>query len=320
VQQTAPQEPVPVDAPDGIEYTVDFDPRSESARLIAQPAGTRIEKGPRPMRKVALGEALGFLRQHAPKSLAFGPGLFSGEPPSLGYLLPAIARSTPSIETLVLPHKLDPKCLASLARFARLRELWAWHATDDWMDALGSCPTLESVTFGEDGLTDRGITRLAQVPHLKSVALIKVSSVTDVGIAGLGRLQLKNLVVHGCNISGEFLGSFSGSSLETLHIEDCGITDGAFAEAIGLEHLQEVWIRGCPRITNRTLSHLSRLTWLTRLEVTAPEISDEGIQVLASLRSAKSIGLGGCTTETGRARLRASLPGCDVHPALGSRK
>ena len=161
--------------------------------------------------------------------------------------------------------------------------------------------------------TNDDLVLLRDLPDVREITLFNKKKITDEGLVHLGRLKyLEKLPLHGTRVRGPGLRHFRTQKLTLITLEDTPFGDGGMVYLANRPGLQYLNLSGT-KITDHGLFALVHLPSLTRLEVSRTAISDEGLEHLARLTSLTQLFISNTnTTETGRARLRTSLPKCRI--------
>ncbi len=208
---------------------------------------------------------------------------------SLGNAGHATLQDLPSLEYLDCDTGVTDVGLKYLGeiqnlRWLRLRMGRIW---GPGLAELANAPRLERLClWGEKGLSDRHLSYLEGLTHLKSLTLWGTNTpLTDATLASIGKL----------------------TSLEELYFIRIAtkFTDAGLAHLKNLRNLRKVEGLGSPAIGAAGLRHLATLRNLE--SITDVELSAEAIAVLPSFRNLKSLQFVGMMPPTG-----ASLPRKDI--------
>jgi hypothetical protein len=175
----------------------------------------------------------------------------------------------------------------------------------------GSWPDLEELGLDGTEVTDSGIARLEKAtPRLQSLSLTGNRGVTDIGIARLTKLPLRQLHVSKTRMTDAGLASVKElTALEELYCGHQAITD------VGVEHLKDMpnlrsLALGETSVTDAGLVHVARLTKLEFLVLDGTAVTDAGMVHLKGLTALKRLRLADtAVTATGEAVLKKAIPG-----------
>jgi hypothetical protein len=177
--------------------------------------------------------------------------------------------------------------------FSSVAAVWFDHmpvkiADDELMVHVGSLRRIESLTMWTcEGVSDAGLAELSGLKRLKRLHL-PGQRVTDAGFAHLSGL----------------------TSLEALLISEAPITEAGLAHLAGLPRLKQMALN---KTRVASLGSISKMHWLTSLDIRGNPIDDVGLAPAAGLVGLRWLVLEGTrASPTGVASLRAARPGMNV--------
>ncbi len=169
--------------------------------------------------------------------------------------------------------------------------------TDDrqtvWLKHLGS---LYSLRITGNGVTDRGIENLVDMPKLSDLSILR-SSVTDTGLANLQdlaglrsiRLSMKEFTANGLRAL-QNVPTLERISLTS--VEEDALEALAEIRQIDNVHLSDL------RVTAQTIRLLNQLTNLKRASVSVANVDDEQMRLLGKIAVPTDLSLSGSPTLT----------------------
>lgn len=202
-------------------------------------------------------------------------------------------------------------------------------------------PLLEKVILVKASLTDRGVSRLTTLTHLKGLSIgdhPKINGECLKDIAGMQSLEilsldgsrnlnddafaelvemphLRMLTLNWTRVGEEAFTHISRfRELEELIVDSPNITDGCIQSLSSHSQLRLLRLHG-GKISDKGLVELTSLSALKRLYLTNySDISDEGIQCLAKIGGLESILFDSCEniTESGISQLQKQIPECNI--------
>ncbi len=232
----------------------------------------------------------------------------------LDLLLLAPNRATSSRS---VPDTGGPSSLEPLRRLTQLTQLTLGptRIKDRELAVVAGLPRLNNLRIGGRGITEAGLTRLAESRSLICLHL------TDTSIADLRPLSPR-------------LHAISTLRMENSHLTDAGIeplsrairlTDltiaGSRITDAGLDHLASLTSLRCLRldrsaITDAGLARLKSLRSLETLSLTETKLTDSSVETLAGFPSLTSLDLGQSgISPAGIERLRKALPKARISSA-----
>ncbi|MDO5552122.1 MAG: hypothetical protein Q4G68_00040 [Planctomycetia bacterium] len=212
---------------------------------------------------------------------------------------------------------------------------------DEDMVFFTKMPLLEELILTKASLTDKGVSNLATLKHLKFLAVgdrpkIKGKCMKDIagiqslellGLEGCCHLKdaafaelvsmphLKVLCLNWTQVGEEAFTHFGRfHALEQLNVDSPNITDSCLKSLKSSSRLRVLHLQG-GKISDNGLAELTSLPALRTLCITNySDISDEGIQCLAKIPSIHSILFDSCEniTESGISQLQQKIPDCEV--------
>jgi Leucine-rich repeat (LRR) protein len=181
---------------------------------------------------------------------------------------------------------------------------------------LQSLPRLRGLWLQLVGVDDAALVHLRGLP-LKQLPIATMGRITDVGLSHLDELNLESLALDGVQITDEGLQRFRWDrheSLLSLMLGSHSVTDdGVRAVVQGAPQLKALRL-ALSKLTDRGVAEVAGLRQLERLDLQFGALTDEGIHQLAALQNLQtlSLQLQPQVTEAGIARLKQSLPKCEI--------
>ncbi len=223
--------------------------------------------------------------------------------------------SMPDLQGLSITQSaVSDETLAELARAKRLKRLWITGAngvTDSGMSALANLPDLRSLTIMmAPKLTAAGLKNIG--PALAELEMLNLyqTGLTDEGMECLDECRkLKTLALSSATIGDSGFAHFRNmESLKQLVASSTKVTDNGLAALAGLKNLQSLSL-GKTAITGAGLAQLENLDKLENLMLQETEVTDEGLRAIGKLKGLKSVALSGTkVTPEAIAALKAERP------------
>ena len=175
---------------------------------------------------------------------------------------------------------------------------------------------LESVNFHFTPLNDAGLRAISQVP-ISGRLWFAHTHFTDAGAASLAALkQLKRCGIGSMEkaSSGEAVAALEKLPLEDLSLLDNQATPGGLVHAAKIVTLRRLDASHAPSVGDDSLKLLAQLPQLEEFKLGSAQVTDDGIQVLATIKSLKKVFLSGIKTVTpsGVDRLRQARPDLQI--------
>ncbi|MDA1012964.1 MAG: hypothetical protein O3A00_00755 [Planctomycetota bacterium] len=180
---------------------------------------------------------------------------------------------------------------------------------------LTALKKLESVNFHFTPLNDAGLREIAKISisdrlwfahtHFTDRGAESLKSLTQLRRCGIGSKDAAS--------SGEAVASLANLPLEDLALLDNQASPVGLAHASRIKTLLRLDASYAPKVGDAEMKLLAKMPRLQELlKIGSAQVTDDGLQALASLKSLKKLTLSGMKhiTEAGVARLR------DVHPKL----
>jgi hypothetical protein len=188
--------------------------------------------------------------------------------------------------------KLGASQAKQLRAFAKLEMLGTRESGDAQLGPICALPDLRILELADADVTAAGLQHLADAPALRDLAILyKPRERRDPGFEHCKPLtRLTRLRFWYAPATDDDLRHLAGlTALRSLHLEGTSITDAG-------------------------LVHLLGLTELDHLHLPTRGVTDAGIDTLVQLRSLMRLNVKYTQiTAAGLERLRAELPGCEVH-------
>lgn len=161
---------------------------------------------------------------------------------------------------------------------------------DQQMAALADLHSVAAIEIIGDEIRDPALSYIAPLHNLACLRIAGARHIGDDGVANLSNLR----------------------RLTTLQLGSCEITDRGVASLAQLTRLEDLGLPFC-RISDAGLQHLANMHHLRRLMLTESDITDASIPVLAGFKKLELLDVRRTRmTSRGVARLKQSLPGCQV--------
>lgn len=140
---------------------------------------------------------------------------------------------------LVCP-RVTPEGLSVLAKLPRLRSLVMYHVSDEGLERIARCESLESLVMSGN-ITDAGLQHLARMKNLHSLRMQPGSNLTGKALAHLAALpNLESLDIDAPIADGDLTGLAGFIALRDLCLRCASVTDGGLVHLEALPSLQVV--------------------------------------------------------------------------------
>ncbi|MBN1974168.1 MAG: hypothetical protein JW787_11050 [Sedimentisphaerales bacterium] len=168
--------------------------------------------------------------------------------------------------------------------------------TDNGVAELSKCKLLEELTIGSIGMTDEGMSHIAELTNLKWLGLFGCSNVTNKGIEKLKTLKsLQYLSIYESNITIGGLSSLNElSNLTDLQLQNVQ-QDNTGLDISKLKNLVDLSITTnrkrigteivYDKLNNSDLACLANLNKLKRLQLPGFGLDDNGLKYFSSLKN-----------------------------------
>ena len=171
---------------------------------------------------------------------------------------------------------------------------------------------LESVNFHFTPLNDAGLQAISQVP-ISDRLWFAHTHFTDEGAASLAALtKLKRCGIGSKekDSSGEAVAALTKLPLEDLALLDNQATPAGVAHAAKIATLRKLDVSYAPTVTDESMSLVAQMPKLEEFKLGSAQVTDAGLQILATSKSLKRLTLSGMKgiTPAGVERLKASRP------------
>jgi hypothetical protein len=220
--------------------------------------------------------------------------------------------------------------------FLRELNLTLTPVADDALEHLRSLTSLRTLGLASTKCTGTGFEHLKELKKLENVNL-HFTPVNDAGLKAISLLPLTGRLWLGhthftdagaahlaglaklkrCGIgsmekasSGEAVGALVKLPLEDLTLLDNQATPVGVAHAAKIATLQKLDISHGPTVTDESLPLLAAMSELTELKIGSAQLTDDGLQALASAKKLKKLSLSGVkkVTPAGVERLQKARP------------
>lgn len=158
-----------------------------------------------------------------------------------------------------------------------------------WLRSFGSSASMQ----------DDQLKMIARIPELRVVNLSGSPGVTDIGLSSLAQAKyLSNIAIEGGSIQGKGIAALAG--LESLAVLSLPGNESLAFEAAHIGKLRSLThlILSKTSIDDSVLSHVATLTELESLYLSETKISDAGLAYLTKLKRLKSLYLNTCQITT----------------------
>ena len=165
--------------------------------------------------------------------------------------------------------------------------------SDDDLVYLKDLTFLRKLDVGQnDDITDAGLKHLSKLTNLE-VLVIHDTGITDAGLAHLkGMKKLSSIWMGGTDFADEGLAYLKNMKhLTALQVPGTSITDAGF-EQFKDRKFREIDLSGT-RITDKSLSHIGRMTDLRTLRLANTDVTESGLDNLVNLTNLKELDLSG---------------------------
>ena len=205
------------------------------------------------------------------------------------------------------------KHLQGLARL-KVLGLDKTRITDAGLAVVRGMPDLEELYLAQTPIGDIGLVDLLVLKKLKRLRLAG-TRVTDHGLALVAQLaSLRDLDLSGTPIANAGVEQLKRlAALERVNFYSTHLGNPALTTLGGMSGLK--WLNlDETEVTDAGIPQLASLTQLEFLHLGRTQITDVSIDSLTKLRTLKELHVTRTKlSDAGAARLRAALPGCDVH-------
>jgi hypothetical protein len=155
----------------------------------------------------------------------------------------------------------------------------------------GYYPENHELNLADQRVRDSDIALLKGEDEFKSLATlildgsVHISPLTDVGLEHLKHMQLKKLVLRGCDeITNAGLGHLKRMPLEQLDLGLCNrITNAGLEHLKDMEKLERLDLNLCRNITKDGLRYLTKMP-LKQLSLSDVNITDAGLEILKNMK------------------------------------
>jgi Leucine-rich repeat (LRR) protein len=192
-----------------------------------------------------------------------------------------------------------------LSQIPQLRDLDLYRAskvTDAGIARLKNLPHLRKLELRHTSVTDAGLAHLKEIKTLEYLHLPE-KNISDSGLGYLGQLpRLRDLSLPRAHYvdpkmdkgyyTDEGLKTLAGlTEMECLFIGGLGVTDAGVGCLTGMRRLKELSLFGCSRITDESLGHVGGLRSLERLSISHGRLTVSGVKAINNLTSLKNLDL-----------------------------
>jgi len=172
--------------------------------------------------------------------------------------------------------------------------------TDKGLADIGKLRSLELLDVGGCNITDLGLSHIGLAYSLQELNISNCRKVTDHGFLYLTNLQLRDLIIHYCNVSDAVVPYLN--SITTLRYVDIGrtlIMDEGLRQLSTVPQLTRLDCGYSRNITDSGMRFLSRLYSLTSLDLSFTYVTDEAMSHLSQLKCLKELDVSLCKQITG---------------------
>jgi Leucine-rich repeat (LRR) protein len=190
--------------------------------------------------------------------------------------------------------KLGPVGLKHVTQFGKLEYLLVDQVriTDKDIDAIVTLSKLQVLGMIAEGLADpdAALKKVAALRELRDLQFVGPARVTEAGFEHVGKL----------------------TALQSLNLNDTGVTDQALLSFKPLKNLETLHINGA-QISNAGLVHLQPFSQLSLVSLSRTTVGDAGLEHLRTKKQLKTLLLGQTkVTAEGVKKLAAALPQCKI--------
>jgi len=171
---------------------------------------------------------------------------------------------------------------------------------------------LESISFRDTAMPRDSLAAIANLSKLRSLDLHQ-TRITSADLKDLKNLtRLERLVLRRTRIRDDGLAHLRGMDrLLELSLGSTAIGDAGLEKIVHLTELRWLNLENT-QVTDKGISHLRNLTKLHTLYLGLTKVSDASVEHLSQLAALRTLVVGNRVTEQGIARLRSSLPNCEI--------
>ena len=227
----------------------------------------------------------------------------------LGWLSKSAALKSVDLSGCTLPN---PK-LAWCQGLPQLQELslMQTNVEDADLESFTACPSLVSIDLSNTDITSAGLQALVKLERLQSLALTSVDSVSDLEILRAFP-RLTSLYLDGNDIHDrEMQNVLELRELHTLHIGHTQISATSLRDIARLDRLEELMVEGLP--IQNAVEAICSLPKLTYLNAQSTDLTDTGLELLASVRSLQTLVVANTlVTDKAIQRFQLKRPSCQV--------
>jgi hypothetical protein len=209
---------------------------------------------------------------------------------------------------------IDDSALKHLAGLSELRTLGlaSTKCTGTGLEYLKDLEHLENVNLHFTPVNDAGLKAIAQLPlsgrlwlghtHFTDEGAKHLANLTKLKRCGLGSMEKAS--------SGEAVAALVNLPLEDLTLLDNQATPVGVAHAAKITTLQKLDISHGPTVGDESLPQLAAMPELTELRIGSAQLTDDGLQALATAKKLKKLALTGVkkVTPAGVERLQKTRP------------
>ncbi len=198
-----------------------------------------------------------------------------------------------------------PKALELMRDFPNIQLLYiaGIDADDRVMADIVRHKAMEYLDLSKSRITDVGLSRLAEMPNLKSITL--PPAMTDAGLAHVAKLpQLGLIWGSGGSITDDGAKQLAGlTGMYYLCLRDTAISDEGVRHLAGMKSLSWLDLSGT-RVTGRCATFIQGMEQLQRLNLDRTEFDDSGLAGICDLQLLQRLSLAGTkVTDSGMAHL-----------------
>ncbi|MBN2181815.1 MAG: hypothetical protein JW715_07855 [Sedimentisphaerales bacterium] len=166
--------------------------------------------------------------------------------------------------------------------------------TNDGLSEIASLSSLKALYIGSHNLTNADLANLAKLPLLEELDLAGRGRVNDAGLIHLAKLpRLSYLMLGGENFTDNGIAHLKNCpSLRILNLGYLNqLTDEAVIHLSEIPQLERICFHSSPNITNAGIIHLTKLKFLTMLDIKNAKVTDKGLIHLAKIKTLENLTL-----------------------------
>ncbi len=259
-----------------------------------------------------------FLREFHIKGVKYSIDLFSDQ---VNPRLKKLIDENPNIEHLSFENwrlkALDFEYISEHLKNVKSLEIYDEDSfTDECLFHIKNLKHLESLKFNGLHITDKGVSYLKELTHLKFLCVTNGHNITNEGIDHLKNIAFQKLELIGCQITSlQFLEKNSSllslslilcrklngdqlyflkqsKNLKSLELREINITDESLSHLSHHFYLEKLGLYGT-KITGKGLIHL-KCPQLKVLDLSTTKINDDALEIVSKFKQLENLNLACC--------------------------